>query len=87
MASWAVFHWAEFAVTAGWNLEKCSVDCAFTSRLVSLSEPRILIAFLLDNGAQYHIANGTALVEYLLTLYFWPNSKMNKLASTVGENA
>jgi hypothetical protein len=31
VASWAVFHWAEFAVTAGWNLEKCSVDCAFTS--------------------------------------------------------
>ncbi|CAA7259864.1 unnamed protein product [Cyclocybe aegerita] len=26
LASWAFFHWAEFAVTAGWNLEKCSVD-------------------------------------------------------------
>ncbi|KAF4619832.1 hypothetical protein D9613_005322 [Agrocybe pediades] len=25
-ASWAFFHWAEFAVTAGWNFEKCSVD-------------------------------------------------------------
>lgn len=27
LAAWALFHWAEFAVTAGWNLEKCSVDC------------------------------------------------------------
>ena len=26
-AAWACFHWLEFAVTAGWNLEKCSVDC------------------------------------------------------------
>ncbi|KAI0036790.1 ICMT-domain-containing protein [Vararia minispora EC-137] len=25
-ASWAVFHYGEFAVTAGWNREKCSVD-------------------------------------------------------------
>ena len=25
-ASWAVFHYLEFAVTAGWNQEKCSVD-------------------------------------------------------------
>ena len=27
LASWAFFHWAEFSVTAGWNREKCSVDC------------------------------------------------------------
>jgi protein-S-isoprenylcysteine O-methyltransferase len=27
VAAWAGFHWGEFAVTAGWNLEKCSVDC------------------------------------------------------------
>lgn len=26
IAAWAFFHWAEFAVTAGWNREKCSVD-------------------------------------------------------------
>jgi protein-S-isoprenylcysteine O-methyltransferase len=26
-AAWSAFHWGEFAVTAGWNLEKCSVDC------------------------------------------------------------
>jgi protein-S-isoprenylcysteine O-methyltransferase len=30
VAAWAAFHWGEFAVTAGWNLEKCSVDCAFS---------------------------------------------------------
>lgn len=29
IASWAFFHWAEFAVTAGWNLEKCTIDCTF----------------------------------------------------------
>jgi protein-S-isoprenylcysteine O-methyltransferase len=27
IAAWSGFHWGEFAVTAGWNLEKCSVDC------------------------------------------------------------
>ena len=27
VAAWAAFHWGEFAVTAGWNREKCSVDC------------------------------------------------------------
>lgn len=27
VATWTAFHWGEFAVTAGWNLEKCSVDC------------------------------------------------------------
>jgi len=28
-AAWSAFHWGEFAVTAGWNLEKCSVDCNY----------------------------------------------------------
>jgi protein-S-isoprenylcysteine O-methyltransferase len=27
VASWSVFHWGEFAITAGWNREKVSVDC------------------------------------------------------------
>jgi len=27
IAAWAGFHWGEFAVTAGWNLHKCSIDC------------------------------------------------------------
>jgi protein-S-isoprenylcysteine O-methyltransferase len=26
-ASWGAFHYGEFAVTAGWNRPKCSVDC------------------------------------------------------------
>ncbi|KAH9853545.1 protein-s-isoprenylcysteine O-methyltransferase [Lenzites betulinus] len=26
LAAWSAFHWGEFAVTAGWNREKCSVD-------------------------------------------------------------
>ena len=25
--AWSSFHWGEFMVTAGWNREKCSVDC------------------------------------------------------------
>ena len=29
VAAWSGFHWGEFAVTAGWNLEKCSIDCAY----------------------------------------------------------
>lgn len=28
LAAWSAFHWGEFAVTAGWNFEKCSIDCA-----------------------------------------------------------
>ena len=27
LAAWSAFHWGEFAVTAGWNRDKCSVDC------------------------------------------------------------
>jgi hypothetical protein len=34
IAGWAGFHWGEFAVTAGWNLEKCSVDCEINFNLV-----------------------------------------------------
>jgi len=29
LAAWSGFHWGEFAVTAGWNRDKCSVDCVF----------------------------------------------------------
>ncbi|PPQ68015.1 hypothetical protein CVT26_007378 [Gymnopilus dilepis] len=35
IAAWAFFHWAEFAVTAGWNFEKCSVDCAFSTPILN----------------------------------------------------
>ncbi|KAH9077310.1 protein-s-isoprenylcysteine O-methyltransferase [Lactarius deliciosus] len=58
VASWSAFHWGEFAVTAGWNREKVSID-----------------SFLLDNGRMYHVANGLALTEYLLSLYFRPSLK------------
>ncbi|TFK43430.1 ICMT-domain-containing protein [Crucibulum laeve] len=67
VAAWAFFHWAEFAVTAGWNFEKCSID-----------------SYLLDNGAMYHIANGTALLEYLVTLYFKPSAKSFAYISQLG---
>jgi protein-S-isoprenylcysteine O-methyltransferase len=67
VSAWAFFHWAEFAVTAGWNFEKCSVD-----------------SYLLDNGAMYHIANGTALLEYLISLYFIPSTKSWPYLSQIG---
>ena len=31
IAAWSAFHWGEFAVTAGWNRDKCSVDCELGS--------------------------------------------------------
>ena len=37
VAAWSGFHWGEFAVTAGWNLEKCSIDCAYVLLLLSCS--------------------------------------------------
>ncbi|KIM46080.1 hypothetical protein M413DRAFT_23865 [Hebeloma cylindrosporum] len=67
IAAWAFFHWAEFAVTAGWNFEKCSVD-----------------SYLLDNGAMYHIANGSALLEYLASLYINPSGKSWPYVSQTG---
>ncbi|KAF5390586.1 hypothetical protein D9757_002696 [Collybiopsis confluens] len=67
VAAWSTFHFGEFAVTAGWNLEKCSVD-----------------SFLLDNGSMYHIANGSAILEHLLTLYFTPSFKSWPWVSALG---
>ncbi|KAF9268082.1 ICMT-domain-containing protein [Marasmius fiardii PR-910] len=67
LAAWSAFHWGEYAVTAGWNLEKCSVD-----------------SFLLDNGYMYHVANGSAVVEYLTTLYFRPSLKSHSYLSQIG---
>ncbi|TFK55981.1 ICMT-domain-containing protein [Heliocybe sulcata] len=67
IAAWSAFHWGEFAVTAGWNKDKCSVD-----------------SFLLDNGVMYHVANGTAVVEYLVTLYFKPSLKNYPMISAFG---
>jgi hypothetical protein len=36
-AAWSFFHWAEFAVTAGWNRDKLSVDCKHLMRTARLS--------------------------------------------------
>lgn len=33
-AAWAAFHWAEFAVTAGWNRGRCNVDCELSSAIL-----------------------------------------------------
>ncbi|CUA69080.1 protein-S-isoprenylcysteine O-methyltransferase [Rhizoctonia solani] len=67
MAVWSFFHWAEFAVTAGWNREKLSVD-----------------SFLLDNGMTYHIAHATALTEFFVTKFFFPDSKSRTTVSMIG---
>ncbi|KAG8218599.1 hypothetical protein J3R82DRAFT_4242 [Butyriboletus roseoflavus] len=32
----------------------------------------------------YHVANGTALIEYLVTLFFFPSSKSLTYISTIG---
>ncbi|KAG8930563.1 hypothetical protein FRC02_004026 [Tulasnella sp. 418] len=67
IAAWAGFHWGEFAVTAGWNLEKCSID-----------------SYLLNNGVAYHLANGTAVVEFLITSYFFPKFKTYPYITEIG---
>lgn len=85
VATWSAFHWGEFAVTAGWNLEKCSVDCEHVQFFTTLgSTAYFSSAFLLENGALYHVANGTALAEYLVTLFFFPSSKSLTYISTIG---
>ena len=43
------------------------------------------LAFLLENGAMYHVAHSVALVEYLLTLYFKPEYKQWPYVSLAGE--
>lgn len=42
-------------------------------------------AFLLENGALYHIAHSVALLEYLVTLYFKPEYKQYPYASIIGK--
>lgn len=82
-ASWAIFHYLEFAVTAGWNREKCSVDCeCMYTRSESCSKAPI--AYLLDNGAQYHIANGIAVLEYVAVKLFFPSAKAWPYVTEIG---
>jgi protein-S-isoprenylcysteine O-methyltransferase len=83
-SSWAAFHYLEFAITAGWNREKCSVDCEWA--LAALSDPSNLLhsAFLLNNGRMYHAANSFAVIEYLLSLHFKPSWKLHTYITCAG---
>ena len=89
MGAWSAFHWGEFAVTAQWNREKVSVDCELP-RCFSSREANTLalvdIAFLLDNGYQYHLAHGIALTEYLITTYLRPQWKSFPYISVLGSS-
>ncbi|KAG8821797.1 hypothetical protein FRC19_007245 [Serendipita sp. 401] len=67
IGAWAFFHWAEFAVTAGWNREKCSSH-----------------SFLLDNGKEYHIAHSVAIIEFVITSYFFPGAKRWNMITPLG---
>lgn len=87
LASWSAFHWGEFAVTAGWNREKCSIDCELSLILIlpmCCTHPRMTKAFLLENGMMYHLAHSVALLEYLATLLFKPSFKAHPYISAVG---
>lgn len=88
VAAWGAFHWGEFMVTAQWNREKCSIDCKPVSSpehtQSMLNSHFFNQAFLLDNGMQYHIAHGTALAEYILSLYFRPSWKTFPYISAIG---
>lgn len=84
IAAWSAFHFGEFAVTAGWNLEKCSVECECHRQWHVKGALNIRLAFLLDNGSMYHIANGSAVLEYIVTLYFIPSFKTRAWVSILG---
>ena len=84
LAVWSMFHWAEFGVTAGWNRDKCSVDCEYPSYIRVTGPECLSLAFLLENGAMYHVAHSLALTEYLLTLYFKPEYKQWPYVSFLG---
>jgi protein-S-isoprenylcysteine O-methyltransferase Ste14 len=44
-------------------------------------------AFLLNNGAAYHIANGVALLEYIIESLFFPNIKKHPYISYCGRRS
>lgn len=58
VASWAVFHWGEFAVTAGWNKDKCSVDCEFPSVLTAMIVS-IVIIHSISLGKRHSVSHST----------------------------
>lgn len=86
VAAWAGFHWGEFAVTAGWNLEKCSVDCAYAllCLLYSCHADMHAVAFLLTNGSQYLIVNALAVIEHEVVMFFRPSWKTNLYVTQIG---
>ena len=43
------------------------------------------VAFLLDNGALYHMAHSVAITEYLITLWVKPTTKEYAYVTTVGK--
>jgi len=49
VASWSAFHWGEFAVTAGWNREKVSVDSFLLNngQMYHMANSLALIEYLL----------------------------------------
>lgn len=67
-ASWAVFHLLEYVVTAIWNPTRVTVSCAVLSqpRLFPRLTPLSSTAFLLNNGAAYHVAHFVGVTEYIL---------------------
>ena len=84
ITAWAFFHWAEFTVTAVWNLEKCNVDCKCYSIHIHMSRAHVLAAYLLENGSNYHVAHIVAILEYLISRHFMPPLKSYPYVSQVG---
>ena len=46
--------------------------------------PHIDKAYLLENGRMYHIAHGAAIIEYVVSSYYWPSSKTYPYVSNIG---
>jgi len=43
-----------------------------------------MIAYLLENGNEYHIAHTVALVEHLILWHFWPSAKRHAYLTPMG---
>lgn len=44
----------------------------------------LAIAFLLDNGIEYHIAHSVALLEHIIITIFFPNAKRWQYITPIG---
>lgn len=96
LACWAGFHWGEYAVCAGWNRARCSVDCELSACYVVVSLPEwsgnnsqtfhpLVAAFLLENGREYNIANFAAVSEFVITMFVAPHLKRHTYVTYIGE--